>query len=184
MGLAAQAWGRGLSPSSCRERSLLTILRAKINMAKFKSASIGIDPGHSGGIAIIGDGFAQAWKMPETEADTAEMFRDLTEWAETVFCFIEFVTPMPKQGLGSTWKFGQHYGFLRGLLIALKIPFDQVRPQVWQKVMNCRTAGDKNISKAKAQQLWPELKITHALADALLIAECCRRRAIPPGEAS
>jgi hypothetical protein len=32
------------------------------------------------------------------------------------------------------------------------------------------TKGDKNISKAKAQELFPDKKIIHATADALLIA--------------
>ena len=31
------------------------------------------------------------------------------------------------------------------------------------------------MSKAKAQQLFPNLKITHAIADSLLIADYCRQ---------
>jgi hypothetical protein len=41
--------------------------------------------------------------------------------------------------------------------------------------MQCLTGGDKNISKRRAQELFPSLKITHAVADALLIAEYGRR---------
>jgi hypothetical protein len=37
------------------------------------------------------------------------------------------------------------------------------------------TKGDKNVSKRKAQELFPQLKITHATADALLLAEFGRR---------
>jgi len=37
------------------------------------------------------------------------------------------------------------------------------------------TGGDKNVSKRRAQELFPEIKITHAIADALLIAEYARR---------
>ena len=136
---------------------------------------LGIDPGQSGGLALLDDSGAivHVQKMPETEHDTAEL---IVEFAPRIrFALIEKVTPMPKQGLGSTWTFGQHYGFLRGLLVALKIRFDQVRPQDWQKAMACRTGGDKNISKAKAQQLFPQQKVTHATADALLLAEHCRR---------
>jgi hypothetical protein len=32
------------------------------------------------------------------------------------------------------------------------------------------TKGDKNVSKRRAQELYPQLKITHSTADALLIA--------------
>ena len=45
----------------------------------------------------------------------------------------------------------------------------------WQKYLGCLTKGDKNVSKAKAQELFPDLKITHAIADSLLIAEYGRR---------
>jgi crossover junction endodeoxyribonuclease RuvC len=137
---------------------------------------LGVDPGMSGGIALLHEtgAIVHVQAMPETERDTAEL---LEEFASRVrFALIEKVTPMPKQGLGSTWTFGQHYGFLRGLLVVLRIPFDQVRPQVWQSELGCRTGGDKNVSKAKAQQLWPAQKITHAIADALLLAEHCRRK--------
>lgn len=150
-------------------------------MPEFKSIFIGIDPGQSGGIAYLNENFAHPHKMPDTEADTAELLREIRDSYDghsTLLCFIESVHSMPKQGVSSSFKFGRSYGFLRGLLIGLKIPFEEITPQVWQKEMNCRTGGDKNVSKAKAQQLWPELKITHALADALLIAECARRRSL------
>jgi hypothetical protein len=144
---------------------------------RHKEIFIGIDPGQSGGIAITRlGGYAEAFKMPDTEADTAELLRDLKERADFALCAIESVHSMPKQGVASSFKFGRSYGFLRGLLIGLQIPFEEITPQVWQKEMNCRTGGDKNVSKSKAQQLWPNLKITHALADALLIAEALRRR--------
>jgi crossover junction endodeoxyribonuclease RuvC len=137
---------------------------------------IGIDPGQSGGIAWIEPAFvtprvAGAAKMPETEHDVCEYLRQLgRERGEPVLVVIEHVTPMPKQGLGSTWKFGQHYGMLRGILAALGWRYELIRPQKWQATLGCLTHGDKNITKAMAQRLFPELKITHATADALLLA--------------
>jgi hypothetical protein len=59
--------------------------------------------------------------------------------------------------------------------MAAGIPYDLVLPVKWQTAMSCRTKGDKNVSKARAQQLFPDVKVTHAIADALLIAEFCRR---------
>ena len=131
--------------------------------------SLGIDPGQSGGIAIIEDGRgAAAYKMPETERDIADL---IWRHASTVdIAVIERVHSMPGQGVSSTFKFGMNYGLLRGLLIAYRIPFTEVTPQKWMKAMQCQTHGDKNVSKARAQQLFPSLKITHATADALLIA--------------
>ena len=54
------------------------------------------------------------------------------------------------------------------------IPFEERVPAVWQQIMGCRTKGDKNVSKARAQQLFPQLNVTHAVADALLIASAAR----------
>jgi hypothetical protein len=42
-------------------------------------------------------------------------------------------------------------------------------------VMARLTKGDKHISKQRAQQLFPSAKVTHAIADALLLAEYCGR---------
>jgi hypothetical protein len=41
--------------------------------------------------------------------------------------------------------------------------------------MKCRSGGDKKITKAAAQRLFPRMKVTHKNADALLIAEYGRR---------
>jgi len=138
---------------------------------------LGIDPGASGGIAVIGDGFIEVHTMPETEDDIVDLLRDLPIHRAVM----EFVTPMPKQGLGSTWKFGQHYGTLRGILAALHVPREFVRPQKWQAAMGIAKRGEKtkvehkNATKARAQQLFPSIKFTHATADAALLAEYGRR---------
>jgi hypothetical protein len=54
-------------------------------------------------------------------------------------------------------------------LTAAKLPFERVRPQVWQKTMQCMSKGDKNVTKRRAQELFPDIKVTHATADGLLI---------------
>jgi hypothetical protein len=92
-----------------------------------------------------------------------------------VKAYIEGVNAMPGQGVVSTFKFGMNYGLWQGILVALKIPFERVYPLKWQTAMSCRTGGNKNISKARAQELFPRIKVTHAIADALLIAEYGRR---------
>jgi hypothetical protein len=78
-------------------------------------------------------------------------------------------------GVVSAFTFGNGYGHLEMALTAAGIPFERVRPQAWQKAMGCMSKGDKNVTKAKAQELFPHLKITHATADACLIAEYGRR---------
>jgi len=144
---------------------------------------IGIDPGLSGAIAIIGDSVTVTPLAKLTEHDAARHVAANTD----AFAFIEKVGANRgpegrRQGASSMFTFGQSYGFLRGLLVALEIPFDEVLPQRWQqpfglirKNKNETTTQKKNRHKAKSQSLFPSVKITHAVADALLIAEYGRR---------
>ena len=139
---------------------------------------IGIDPGTSGGAAMLDaeGSHVDAFKFKDmTDHDIADALR---EWAgfENVKCLIEKVHAMPKQGVSSTFNFGRNFGFLVGCLTVLEIPFDFVTPNTWQKALQCQTKGNKNVTKAKAQRIFPKLKITHALADALLIAVYCRNQ--------
>ena len=83
---------------------------------------------------------------------------------------------MPKQGVASSFKFGVSYGLLRMALIASGIPWEEITPNQWQKALGCLSRGDKNTTKARSQQLFPRIKVTHAVADALLLAEFCRRK--------
>lgn len=131
---------------------------------------IGIDPGASGAIvAHDGESSLEFVKLSETEYDISLFLKVLD--LDCAFAYIERVHSMPGQGVASSFKFGQSYGFLRGLLIGLSVPFEEVSPQKWQKSMGCLSKGDKNVTKSKAQQLFPNVKVTHAIADALLIAE-------------
>lgn len=139
---------------------------------------IGIDPGNSGAIAYFNiytdRNEIDFIKLSSTESDIYEFLFKYDHY-KNVFAYIENVHSMPKQGVVSAFTFGKNFGFLIGLLTALKIPYEFVTPQKWQKAMGCLSKGDKNITKAAAQRLFPNIKITHAIADALLIAEYGRR---------
>lgn len=146
------------------------------------TAFIGIDPGKSGGLALLAaDGrVIDVVKMPATECD---LFETLEEWGlggedGRIWATLEFVRSSPQMGVTSAFTFGRGYGALRMALIAAAIPFEEVTPAKWQNAMKCRTKGDKNVSKRRAQELFPGQKVTHAIADALLIAEYGRRTAV------
>jgi len=131
----------------------------------------GLDPGQNGGMAFIPTtGPAWAHKMPETDRDIYDLLRDSVCMAEPVAA-LELVHSSPQMGVKSAFTFGHGYGGLEMALVALAIPFRHVRPQAWQKSLGCLTKGDKNVSKRRAQELFPKIKVTHAIADALLIAE-------------
>ena len=139
---------------------------------------VGIDPGTQGGIAIVSTNSAYAYAMPETE--TLSIFEEISNF-DTVFALIEDVHSMPGNSARSMFTFGRNYGMLRAMLIANYIPFETVTPTTWQKefgLINRKLTktAKKNTHKARAQELFPSIdKITHKTADALLIAEYCKR---------
>jgi hypothetical protein len=63
------------------------------------------------------------------------------------------------------------------MLIAHKIPFEDMTPAKWQAALRVKAIKDesktdhKNRLKGLAQQLFPHHHMTHAIADALLIVE-------------
>lgn len=135
--------------------------------------SIGIDPGTSGGIVAIDANsvIVAATKMPETASDIVEWFNELDDnELDSKFATLEKVASSPQMGVRSAFTFGRGRGVLEGVLCALQIPFEEVSPYRWQKDLSCLTKGDKNVTKRKAQQLWPDTKITHYIADAALLA--------------
>ena len=138
---------------------------------------IGIDPGTSGALAVIELGCISHVLSFEkvTERDIIETLTDLVNEYGDTFAALESVHAMPKQGVSSTFKFGKAYGFIRGVLLAVGIPFEDVTPQTWQRELKCLTKGDKNVSKAKAQQLFPGVKVTNKTADSVCLAEYARR---------
>lgn len=137
---------------------------------------LGIDPGYSGCVVSLHretgevDGLIN---LSETPHDIAEFVRARSLSIDKAY--LEKVGAMPRQGVSSTFKFGTSYGFCLGLLTSLLVPFEEVTPAKWQQVMKCRSGGDKKITKAAAQRLFPRMKVTHKNADALLIAEYGRR---------
>ncbi len=146
---------------------------------------IGIDPGVSGGIAVLNENGDPkgAFKMPETRRDTLEALRAVRASLMPVRAMVERVNPgvfgrgkVGKMGAVSAFTFGRNVERVLMALEAADIPYDEVLPVKWQTELGCRSRGDKNVTKARAQALFPVgVKVTHATADALLIAEYCRR---------
>lgn len=136
---------------------------------------IGIDPGVSGGCAVLTpDSTVLIFSkfQDKTPTDIVTLFKDIPGGV----VYIERVHSMPKQGVRSTFTFGQNYGMLLGIVYTKGFKINHVQPLKWQTVLGCKSKGDKNVTKRKAQELFPSLTITHAIADALLIAEYGRRQ--------
>lgn len=141
-----------------------------------RSIILGADPGIKGGLAVITPKGVIAVKMPETIRDLQEFFNQLTSKANLpIVAYLEMVASRPEQGVKSMFTFGRNYGNLEAAIMFSDIRLERVASHKWQGFLRCRTAGDKNVTKKKAQELFPRIKITHAVADALLIAEYGRR---------
>jgi Holliday junction resolvasome RuvABC endonuclease subunit len=138
---------------------------------------IGIDPGKSGSICAITLTGAVAHKMPDTDKDLLDLLKSVMFSADgKAVAFLEEVSSSPQMGVVSAFTFGRGFGKLEMALLAAEIPTDKVRPQVWQKALRCMSKGSKNVTKARAQELFPTMKVTHNVADGLLIATYCQRK--------
>lgn len=147
---------------------------------------VGVDPGKNGGIARLDEAGAILLlaKMPESVADLLEALRGYSEPVAGVFALLESVHAMPGQGVSSTFSFGENFGLCKGCLSGAGVPWELVRSVEWQRGLGIPKVKDegktdrKRRLKAHAQQLWPDDAkiITGATADALLIAEYCRRK--------
>lgn len=141
---------------------------------------IAIDPGKSGGIAVFTiDETIELHKMPETEGDIKDILETVQLVADPVVYLEEvggFIKGNPAPG-SAMFNFGRNYGYLMGLCSGLSMPLQLVRPQRWQKELSIPTKGSatpaehKRSLKAEAQRRHPDLKITLANCDALLILD-------------
>lgn len=138
---------------------------------------IGIDPGADGCISYIWDvGEAAFWRFKEmTDQEVWDVFLGLSGKARSGA--LEKVGAMPKQGLSTTFAFGRNAGKVEAWLVAARVRWDWVTPAKWQTDLRCRSGGDKKVTQAAAQKLWPHLKIAQPAADGLLIGEWCRTKA-------
>ena len=143
---------------------------------------VGIDPGWSGGIAyILGDAYHAVALKNMTPADIVDWMESRLHNVRRVA--LEKVHTMPGQGIRSAGSFMHCAGLLEGILAAAHVSYILVSPQRWQRDMGLIVPSSKkltqvqkkNINKEMAQSLFPALKVTHATADALLLAEWCRR---------
>ena len=138
---------------------------------------LGVDPGKSGGLALLhpsGTVPVSHTKMPERDGDLAIWLAGARKHAlddgDTIRAFLEDVWCSPQMGVKSAFTFGQEVGRIKMALRGTGIPYDLVAPIRWQNALDCRTFGDKNVTHQAAARHFPMVKVTHAIADALLIA--------------
>jgi crossover junction endodeoxyribonuclease RuvC len=140
---------------------------------------VGIDPGKKGALAIIyEDGTHKEIVFNEDDY----LYELLSLPKMKTKCAVEYVHAMPGDGRSGAFTFGDNFGFIRGLLKALRLPYELVAPQKWKKEFS--VTADKNTSIEVAQRLFPGTdfratdrcrKLHDGKCEALLIAEYARR---------
>jgi len=144
---------------------------------------LGIDPGQSGAIVALRSSgeFAGWWTLKQTPRDLYDCLAYLGKTFPVQLVTVEKLWALPNRmttahrGSQGTWKLGVSYGMIQGFLVACKLRAEFVAPLTWQTYFGCVTKGDKNVSKQKAEDLWPNVKFTKRYADATLLAEYGRR---------
>jgi crossover junction endodeoxyribonuclease RuvC len=126
---------------------------------------LGIDPGISGGIAVLDDDgnvrLAEPMPVAGKEVDAGALarlvrsLRDLDSHADYTLAAVEHVGAMPGQGVCSMFAFGCSWGLCRGVLAALAIPVVLVRPQAWKRVVLAGLTHDKIAAVGYCASRWP-----------------------------
>lgn len=124
------------------------------------SPIVGIDPGLSGGLALLRfDGILMdAMRMPilklngKGEINLASLSATLHRWQPN-HIWIEQQQSMPRQGVASSFRTGQNYGDIRGFLYGAGFTYSTVKPNVWKRAM--RVPADKVAAIAIATRQFP-----------------------------
>ena len=152
---------------------------------------IGIDPGLSGGIAILDNlKIFDIYDMPtmsegkknKNQLNSAQLVniikKNIISNGDT-FLIVEQVSAMPGQGVTSMFNFGQTFGSIKGICAALNLPIFFVRPAKWKKHFDLINSS-KDASRTKVIEMYPSIsprlskKKDVNKADAILIARYFR----------
>lgn len=151
---------------------------------------IGIDIGKSGALVSIDEtGAVEIVPFDEEDyRDALERWRD-----DEIVAACEKIHSMPNQGVSSSFTFGENYGWILGLLYAYRVPVNLVSPMAWKKAFGVQMNKDASKAEKKAKtiaemkRLFPSVSLKRTeksridddnIADALAIAEFCRRNFI------
>ena len=140
---------------------------------------IGIDPGKSGAIAVMTD--TNISVVTNDKIDALNILKQLDK-SMRCFAILEQVHSFPGQGVSSTFSLGDSFGYMRGVLEALEIPYQLAAPQKWKRVFGL--SQDKQQSIDVCKRLFPHVNLLatersrkphDGIAEAVLLAEYARR---------
>ena len=147
---------------------------------------LGIDPGISGGLAVIEIADRAAPVLVECidipvvgtgakERVDVTAIRNFIDWHKPIRALIERAQAMPKQGASSGFKYGRAVGAIEATIALCSIPVEIIEPGAWKRHWHL-PGKDKESGRQKALQLFPDAhaalarKRDHGRAEAMLIA--------------
>lgn len=146
---------------------------------------LGVDPGMTGGVVMVGgDGALHArCRMPVIQMAGKKHVdaRKLVEWLDLLGnvpdrVVVEQVASMPKQGVASTFTFGAAYGAVLAVTMSFypQVAVTLVRPNEWKKGMQLlkqpkQASLDACRMRFGDDPYW-EVKANEGVAEAALIA--------------
>lgn len=149
---------------------------------------IGIDPGLEGAIAVYNpttDKVLSVHDIPTRDraygtglevnwTKLSELLLQLTE-GEEVLIVLENVGPMPKQGVTSSFSFGQTTGGIRAIIEMTCVEYILIHPVTWKKLF-ALVGSTKGTTLEMVRNAYPDLvhilsrKKDHNRAEAIAIA--------------
>ena len=143
---------------------------------------LGVDPGINGGISAItissNNEHCEVMRFPKDLQDAWGFLIDSFASAEDAHIYVEHVHSFPGQGVASTFTFGRNLGQWEGLISASGCPINFVSPQKWMGFYETKKGltrkERKRYLRGIAEDLFPNVKMTFNISDALLIANYCK----------
>lgn len=145
---------------------------------------VGIDPGKSGGVAILDDtgAFVGGIRTPLLQHGKRDLvdIRWIGSWVDNLMprsgashVVLEQVNAMPGQGVTSMFNFGRHTGAVEAYALSLGVPVTWVTPQKWKGYFNLSKDKMASLDRARLEfgdnALW-RIKANDGIAEAALIA--------------
>jgi crossover junction endodeoxyribonuclease RuvC len=175
---------------------------ARAPLSAFRDVSsplfIGIDPGLTGAIALVGRGLRDVEDLPvcangqggsmATHIDAVRLAALLREWSRRHEFAMRFMRAVLERPIANATRPGgraapavtiaqqfETYGAIRGVLAALLIPTHFVTPQKWKKGYGLKGGKDaKTEARRCCERLYPSAPVTrvkdHNRAEAILLA--------------
>ena len=144
---------------------------------------LGIDPGSSGGLAIVRNNFNTlpeivfAIRMPTVTIygkkiiDTKKIALELSKY-DIDISIIEKVHAMPRQGVTSSFQFGRNFGGIETLSYLYSKRVDYIAPAIWKKFLGLGPSKKESLDLARLKfgesDLW-KIKSNDGIAEAALL---------------